>query len=116
MEHRILDLMMSRTASARGNLGESREVDGQQAGGGFLAAVRGENNRAILLEGDRGLLLVHHLQLRAHGVEHDLVSKERSNCQPVARARERDRIGHTVGSFVHSFRASFFFVEKKYRE
>jgi len=36
-----------------------------------LAAVRGENNRAILLEGDRGLLLVHHLQLRAHGVEHD---------------------------------------------
>lgn len=36
-----------------------------------MAPVRGENDRAILLEGDRGLALVHHLQLRAHGVEHD---------------------------------------------
>lgn len=40
-----------------------------------MAPVRGENDRAILLEGDRGLALVHHLQLRAHGVEHDLVRR-----------------------------------------
>jgi len=78
--NRILDIRCKKDgkkkASARANLGEPREVDGQQAGGGFLAVMRRENNSPVLLKGKRGLALVHHLQLRANGIEHDLQAKD----------------------------------------
>ena len=64
------------------NLGESREVDGQQAGRGLLALVGSQNNRPILLEGDGGLVLVHHLQLGADCVEHDLAEKDAAVSPP----------------------------------
>ena len=58
-----------------GYLGESSEVDREQLGRGLLALVRGENNRLVLCKRDCDFTLVHHLQLRANSVEHNLSKK-----------------------------------------
>jgi hypothetical protein len=65
--------------------------------------MRCENNSAVLLEGDRGLTLVHHLQLRADGVEHDLAQgKGSNNIQQSALAREKKRRGKQKSTSVGS--------------
>jgi len=61
------------------NLGEPREVDGQQGGGGFLALMRREHDSPVLLKGDGGLTLVDHLQLRSNRVKHNLQASKQAS-------------------------------------
>ena len=57
-----------------------------------MPLMRCENHSAILLEGNRGFILVNYLQLGADSIKHDL-PKGSNNQLSLTKEREKNHIG-----------------------